>query len=121
MAQANPDRGQIAMEVDGTSYIMQLSPYALSILKKETGLGLKGVIAKLQQDDDDPDFEFISTIVWASMLDHHPDLKVEDVMKFYPVGGLEEIVAKMQATFAAAFPKSTAAADTNPPKAATKS
>lgn len=120
MAQANPDRGQIAMEVGGTSYIMQLSPNALSLLRKETGLGLKGLVEKLQADDDDPDFEFVGTIIWASMVDHHPDLTKEEAMRLVPAGGLEEIVEKMQAIFAAAFPKSTGAA-ANPPKATTKS
>lgn len=120
MGVANPDRGQLSMDVGGASYIMQLSPNALSIVKKETGLGLKGVIDAFQKANDDPDFELVMTLIWASMLDHHPDLTKEQAMSFYPDGGLEEIIEKVQELFRSAFPKQSAIAEANPPKAATK-
>lgn len=117
---ANPDRGQVSMEVAGTTYVMQLSPHALAVLKKETGLSLKGVIESMQAAGDDPDFELVMTLLWAAMQDHHPDLSKEDAMRFFPAGGLEELIEKMNELFEAAFPSQVAAAEENPPKAATR-
>lgn len=117
---ANPDRGQVTMKVGGESYVLQLSPHALAVVKRETGLGLKGVIDTMQKSGDDPDIEFVMTILWASMQDNHPDLKKEDAMHFFPDGGLEELFEKVQELFSAAFPKQMAKAGANPPKAATK-
>ena len=107
------------MDVGGESYIMQLSPHALSLMKRETGMGFKALLAKLQEQDDDPDFELIGIIIWAMTQDHHPELSIIQAAGLYPAGGLEEIVEKMQAVFTAAFPKQSAAQQVaaNPPKA----
>lgn len=120
---ANPHRGQVALQVGDVTYTMQLSPHALAMLKKEKGLGLKGIIDALQEMGDDPDFDLIVAILWASMQDHHPEMTIEDAAKLYPAGGLEEIIEKVQEVLTAAFPKQAAAAAAvaeNPQKAATK-
>lgn len=119
---ANPERGQVAMEAGGLTYTMQLSPHALALLKKQTGLGLQGVIKSFQENSEDPDFELVGAIVWATTQDHHPDLTVDAASSLFPAGGLEEIMAKIQEVFAAAFPKQSAkvASTGNPQKAAKK-
>jgi len=122
---ANPHIGQVELVVGDKSYTLQLSPNALVCLKKQTGMGFRAVTAAMEAMGDDPDFELVSAILWASMQDHHPDLTVAQASGLYPAGGLEELVEKIQQVFIAAFPKQSAKlaekeAAENPPKAATK-
>jgi hypothetical protein len=114
---ANPVRGQVALTVEGQSYRMQLSFNALAVLKRQTGLGIQGLIRTFREQGDDVDPDLLIALVWASLQDHHPDVTIEKAASLYPDGGLEEIIEKVQEMFAVAFPKGSAKA--NPPKAAT--
>jgi hypothetical protein len=110
----------------GKAYVMQLSPHAMKLIKKRTGLSLMGLGKAFQDQGNDPDFELIGTVVWATTQDHHPELTEDQAAGLFPAGGLEEIVELVGKVLSAAFPKSSAAAAVandaeNPPKAAAKS
>ncbi len=119
---ANPERGQVALQVGDTRYRLQLSFNALAVLKKQTGLSLQGVFKAFREQNDDPDFELVQAVIWASMHDHHPDVTFEQAGALVPDGGIEELIETLQALFQAAMPKASrqAAQAANPPKATTK-
>ena len=119
---SNPQRGHVRLIADGTVYRLQLTLNALACLQGEAGMGLQALIAKLQGQGDDIDFQLVATIIWAAMQDHHPEMTLTDVARLTPDGGLEAMTEAIQTLFELAFPKASAAgaAGKNPPTAAKK-
>jgi hypothetical protein len=119
---SNPQRGHVTLTADGAAYRLQLTLNALACLQGETGLSLKALVAKLQEQGDDVDFTLVAVIIWAAMQDHHPDMTLADVMRLNADGGLEAMTDVIQKLFVLAFPKASAAgaAGKKPPVAAKK-
>jgi hypothetical protein len=111
----NPLRGEVELVVDAKTYRMALSMHSLSLLRQKTGFSLKDLGQALEGDSADPDH--ITAVLWAAIQTYHPDVTFDDVARMVPDGGLEELTAKMQEVFVAAFPQANGAGE-NPRRAA---
>ena len=72
---ANPERGEVPLTVDGTTYTLKLSMNAAAVLQGRT----KKTVGQLLSDSALLDFVAIRSIVWMLLQKHHAkDFKTED-------------------------------------------
>jgi len=94
---SNPDREQ-KFEANGKTYTLVFGNRALRLSERETG--------KNFSDLDLSSIEVQTTLVWAGLQKHHPDLKIDDIDDIMDdVGYLEmaDVITKaIQASFPAA-------------------
>lgn len=79
---ANKFKGEVEFTSrDDKKYILSFSANALCELEEVVGMSLDDVVAKLQSDTDKMKLSEIRKIFWAGLLDHQPDVSIEDTKR----------------------------------------
>jgi hypothetical protein len=115
---ANPNKGEIAFDVDGKRYTLRYSIDAICSLEAEAGKGMVALIGELQ-DPSKMSLTLARQVLWAGLLEHHPELTVKEAGELIPAaGGLMKIVSLFNEAFEANFTQ--AEGKQNPRKAGSR-
>lgn len=113
---ANPHRGQVDLKVGDKIYTLSFSINAMCELEDAMGEPIALIAAGLNN----PAGVKVSTVralVWAALLDHHPEIDVKGAGELVSEAGLPDVMAAVGKAFANAFP-SMGGGKANPRKAA---
>ena len=102
---ANPVKGDVSFEHNGTSYRLRYSTNALCELEEKMGDGVMQVAAKMQNVDK-MRVGTMRAMFWAGLLDQNPDLSEADAGKVMDAIGILKAVELCGEAFGLAFPGS---------------
>lgn len=114
MALANPERGEVSMDIAGTTYTLKLSMNAAVALERK----LKKRIGQLLAEVNALGLDATRTMVWLLLQKHHAaDFKTEDAVGnlIDDAGGIQAFFETLKALFEANAPETAAGADGQPP------
>jgi len=112
---ANPNRGQVDLEVGSKTYTLSFSINAMCELEDELGEPI-AVIAAGLNNPAGVKVSIVRALVWAALRDHHPDIDLKAAGELVSEAGLVDVMAAVGKAFANAFPAGGGKA--NPRKAA---
>lgn len=103
---ANRERGEVALEVSGRTYVMALTVDAMCALEAMFSTPAKFMTFQEITDlAERGSMTHIRGVVWAVMLEHQPEFKLSDVSKLVrSAGGLTPLTVKLAELVAAAQP-----------------
>lgn len=114
MAIGNPERGELTLVVNGTSYVLKLTMKALVALQKKTGKKLGMILEDITRLD----VEALAAVVWAMLQTHHAAdfTQEESVFTFIDqAGGPGEVIRVVgEALIAGMSPAKTTAGAPSP-------
>lgn len=109
---ANRERGEVALEAGGKTYILRLSYNAIADIEDLMDKGIDEISAMLR---DPKDFR-ISTwraVLWGALHEMQPDVDLLGAGEIMGKAGVAAVVAKLGEAMTLAFPEH----EENPPKA----
>ncbi len=108
---ANPHKGEVSLEIGGTSYTLKFSTNALCVAEKVSGQK----ISALMDDLGEGSLNAVRALFTAAMAKHMPNMTVEQAGDLLDEATVPVVTAKLTEALMIAFP--TAKADTaNPTK-----
>lgn len=105
---ANPHRGEVSFEAEGTEYTLQYSNNALVELEDRLDRGIVDISSELLSWAKDPKRIRLGTIravLWAGLREHHPEVDLRAAGEIITkAGGVLEITGLIGEAFSRAFP-----------------
>ncbi|MDD2870238.1 GTA-gp10 family protein [Neomegalonema sp.] len=98
---ANPVKGEVGFEVDGTSYKFVLSTNALCELEDAVGLPVSRFGEMLAA----PSMRQVRAIFWAGLIDHHPGITPPEAGRLMDRLSVAERDSLLERAFRLAFPE----------------
>lgn len=105
---ANPQRGEVAIEVDGKAYTLKLGHNALATAEKLLGMGFQRVVTALN-DPEQQSIHMLMVIVWAGLQRHHAGITLDDVGDMFDEAGDAYMGARVTEALQLTFGKAEAA------------
>lgn len=99
---ANPLRGEVAVNADGTAYMLTVDINVLCELEAETGQDATGLADQLGRS---PSFSLLRSVFRATLQPKHPGTTLIEAGSIMSAIGVEEIGAKLGELFKSAFPQ----------------
>jgi hypothetical protein len=110
----NINRGDVSFEAEGKSYTLRFSIDALCNLEEAAGKGFAAIAIELT-DPERMSVTLLRKVLWAGLLDHHPDIDLKAAGELIvAAGGAVAVLEQIEKAFAAAFPEKEEGA--RPPK-----
>lgn len=103
---ANPHRGQVPLQVGGTTYTLCLSANALCELEDYTGETVGAITEKLNGSS--VGMKTIRALVWAALQDHHPEVDIKAAGNIITLAGMNACMEAIGKAFEYAFPAAEA-------------
>lgn len=100
---ANPHRGEVSFDADGTLYTLHFSTNAFCELEAEMGVGLMQIAALLDKPEK-LSMQNLRLLFWAGLRDRHPDISLTDAGRIMDAFGMLDAIQLAAKAFEAAFP-----------------
>jgi hypothetical protein len=98
---ANPNRGEIEYQCDGTTYKLSLSTNALAELQELTGMNPTKIGRALEPEN--YSVPIIKAVFWAALRDHQPKITMDDAANLLRHQTLNETAAIIGKLFERTF------------------
>lgn len=100
----NKETGKATLDIDGKLYTLQFTTNAMVEVEDLLDMPLPA-LAALMEDPLRVRVGHVRALFWGGLIEHHPDLTVQDAGALMQLaGGMDGLMPKMEAAFAAAFP-----------------
>lgn len=113
---ANAHKGDVSFDVAGKTYTLRFSVDALCQLEDQLGMGFPAIVLSMQN----PKTLRLGTaraVLWAGLIEHHPDIDVKAAGELMVAGGgMMKVMPKIEEGFARAFPELEAEDKAHPRK-----
>ena len=94
---ANPHKGELTFEADGTTYTLHYTHDALVELEDQLDRGIISIVSELERWTKDPELvrlSMVRAIFWAGLHDHHPEIDIKAAGELITkAGGLMVVLA----------------------------
>jgi hypothetical protein len=101
----NPHKGEVAFEAEGKTYTLRFSIDALCNLEEAAGKGFASIAIELS-DPEKMSVSLLRKVLWAGLIEHHPDLDVRAAGELIlAAGGAVVVLGQIEKAFTAAFPE----------------
>lgn len=107
---ANPHRGEVALRIGDADYTLRFSVNALCALEDALDKSAGEIVASLG-DGSKVRLKTIRALVWAALLDRHPDMTMQAAGNIVSDGGTAFVMGKITEAMQAAFPAPEAKSD----------
>jgi hypothetical protein len=111
---ANPHKGEVGFEIDGTPYTLRFSANALCELEDELGLGVNAIAGQLA-DPKDLRLKTVRAVFWAGLRDHHSEITLIQAGEIVTAMSLPVALETIANAFSAAFPSRETKTDPQKP------
>ena len=99
---ANPVRGEVGFEADGTPYTLMFSTNALCALEDALGMSVTDIGAQMSGS---VRLKTLRSLFWAGLQDHHAGVSEAEAGRIIDQVGAAEAGELIGRAFAAAFPQ----------------
>lgn len=99
---ANRERGEVAIELDGKTYLMKFDMNALIHIEEATDKSYDEVFASLSAK---PRLKLVRAVLWGALVGQHPDLTEDAVGTIISQFGIVKVVERMNAAAALMTPE----------------
>ncbi|WP_421930131.1 hypothetical protein [Nitratireductor rhodophyticola] len=118
---ANVHRGGVTLKAGEKSYTLSFSINAMCELEDSFGKPVMEVIEDFQMmgaNGAAPSIKTVRTLIWAALIDHHPEMSVEDAGRITLDVDVNTVMEKVGLALQRAFPSQEGEqGKANPPKA----
>lgn len=102
----NPGR-DVSLVAGDRTYTLYTGNRALRLMERETGEGLFSIVERFDSIER-IEIGLLTTILWACMARHHPDLSLDDIDDVIDAAGYEAVTAAIGTAIERAFPQASA-------------
>ena len=112
---ANAQRGEVALDVDGKTYVFRFSVNAICELEEALGSSVNTIAGQLS-DMSAVKMKTVRALVWAALRDNHSEMTITDAGELISDAGVAAVMESVGLAFARAFPSGEAQKSSRPPK-----
>lgn len=113
---ANPHRGAVALEAGGKVYSLRFTTNSICELEDSLGKPIMQIVSDMQGESG-ASMKMIRSLVWAALLDGHPDMGPKEAGALIDEAGMETVTEKIGLTIQRFFPDQEGQESSRPPKA----
>ena len=102
MSAIDPGR-EVALVAGDATYTLYAGNRALRLMERETGQPLMELVDRFEQVE----ISLVTTILWALLQRHHPELSIDDVDDVIDAAGYEAVTEALGRAIEYAFPQTS--------------
>jgi hypothetical protein len=94
---ANPHKGEVSLDIDGTTYTLALTIDSMVALEEAFSTPTKEVtFQEVMAAADRGSIKHLRAFLWAALMDHHPTMTIKDISPLVQkAGGIAVITMKL--------------------------